>query len=110
MIGAETNAWGMNVNLGGNTNMIGREPRDGRTFETKGEDPILAGKIAAAHVKAVQDQHVIGGVKHYAFNDQETGRTESNVIIDDRGGRESDLLAFEIGVKDGGRAVGDVFL
>jgi len=102
VIGAETNAWGMNVNLGGNTNMIGREPRDGRTFETKGEDPILAGKIAAAHVKAIQDQHVIGGVKHYAFNDQETGRTESNVIIDDRGGRESDLLAFEIGVKDSG--------
>jgi beta-glucosidase len=102
VIGAETNAWGMNVNLGGNTNMIGREPRDGRTFETKGEDPILAGKIAAAHVKGVQSQHVIGGVKHFAFNDQETGRNESNVIIDDRSGRESDLLAFEIGVKDAG--------
>jgi len=100
VIGAETNAHGMNVNLGGNTNLIGREPRDGRTFETKGEDPILAGKIAAAHIKGVQDQHVIGGVKHFAFNDQETGRTLSNVIIDDRGGRESDLLAFEIGVKD----------
>jgi len=92
----------MNVNLGGNTNMIGREPRDGRVFETKGEDPILAGKFAAAEVKAVQAQHVIGCVKHFAFNDQETGRTESNVIIDDRSGRESDLLAFEIGVKDGG--------
>jgi beta-glucosidase len=102
VIGAEVNAWGMNVNLGGNTNMIGREPRDGRTFETKGEDPILAGKIAAQHVAAIQAQHVIAGVKHYAFNDQETGRTFSNVIIDDRGGRESDLLAFEIGVKDGG--------
>ena len=102
VIGAEASAYGLNVNLGGNTNMIGREPRDGRTFETKGEDPILAGKVAAAHVKGVQDQHVIGGVKHYAFNDQETGRTESNVLIDDRSGRESDLLAFEIGVKDGG--------
>ena len=102
VIGAEASAFGLNVNLGGNTNLIGREPRDGRTFETKGEDPILAGKIAAAHVMAIQDQHVIGCVKHYAFNDQETGRTESNVIIDDRGGRESDLLAFEIGVKDAG--------
>jgi len=102
VIGAEAGAFGLNVNLGGNTNLIGREPRDGRTFETKGEDPILAGKIAAAHVGAIQDQHVIGCVKHFAFNDQETGRTESNVIIDDRGGRESDLLAFEIGVKDAG--------
>jgi beta-glucosidase len=102
VIGAEASAYGLNVNLGGNTNMIGREPRDGRTFETKGEDPILAGKIAAQHVKAIQDQHVIGCVKHYAFNDQETGRTASNAIIDDRSGRESDLLAFEIGVKDSG--------
>jgi len=98
--GAESRAYGMNASTGGNSNLIGREPRDGRVFETKGEDPILAGKFAAAEMKAVQAQHVIGCVKHYAFNDQETGRTESDVIIDDRGGRESDLLAFEIGVKD----------
>ena len=102
VIGAEAAAFGLNVNLGGNTNLIGREPRDGRTFETKGEDPILAGKIAAQHIKAIQAQHVIGGVKHYAFNDEETGRTYSNVIVDDRSGRESDLLAFEIGIKDSG--------
>ncbi len=102
VIGAEVNAWGMNVNTGGNTNLAGREPRDGRTFETKGEDPILAGKIAAAHVRAAQDQHVIGCVKHFAFNDQETGRMFNNIIIDDRGGRESDLLAFEIAVNDSG--------
>ena len=102
VIGTEAHAFGLNVNLGGNTNLIGREPRDGRTFETKGEDPILAGRMAAAHVKAIQDQHVIGCVKHFAFNDQETGRSESNVTIDDRGGRESDLLAFEIAVKDSG--------
>ena len=100
VIGAETAAWGMNVNLGGNVNLIGREPRDGRTFETKGEDPILAGKITAAHIRAIQDQHVIGGAKHYALNDQETGRTFANVQIDERGARESDLLAFEIAIKD----------
>jgi beta-glucosidase len=100
VIGAETAAWGLNVNLGGNINLIGREPRDGRTFETKGEDPILAGKITAAHIRAIQDKHVIGGAKHYALNDQETGRTFANVQIDERGARESDLLAFEIAVKD----------
>jgi beta-glucosidase len=100
VIGSELRAYGMNVNLGGNINMIGREPRDGRTFETKGEDPILAGKIAAAHIEAIQAQHVIGGIKHYALNDQETGRTTANAEIDERGMRESDLLAFEIGVKD----------
>jgi len=100
VIGAEIRDYGLNVNLGGNINLTGREPRDGRTFETKGEDPILAGKIAAAHIRAVQDQHVIGGIKHFALNDQETGRTDANVQIDERGMRESDLLAFEIGVKD----------
>jgi beta-glucosidase len=100
IIGSELADYGINVNLGGNINLIGREPRDGRTFETKGEDPILAGKITAAHINAIQAQHVIGGIKHFAFNDQETGRGTVNVLIDERSGRESDLLAFEIGVKD----------
>ena len=100
VIGTELRDYGLNVNLGGNINLTGREPRDGRTFETKGEDPILAGKITAAHIRAVQDQHVVGGIKHFALNDQETGRTDANVQIDERGMRESDLLAFEIGVKD----------
>ena len=72
MIGAELRAYGINVNLGGNVNLIGREPRDGRTFETKGEDPILAGRITAAHIRAIQDQHVIAGIKHFALNDQES--------------------------------------
>jgi beta-glucosidase len=100
VIGAEASAFGINVNLGGNINLIGREPRDGRTFETKGEDPMLAGKITAAHLKAIQDQYVMAGIKHFALNDQETGRTTANVLIDDRSARESDLLAFEIGVSD----------
>ena len=100
VIGKELRAYGMNVNLGGNINLIGREPRDGRTFETKGEDPILAGKIAAQHISAIQAQHVIGGIKHFALNDQETGRTTANAIIDERGMMESDLLALEIGIAD----------
>jgi beta-glucosidase len=100
VIGAELRAYGVNVNLGGNVNLTGREPRDGRTFETKGEDPILAGKITAAHLQAIQDQYVIAGIKHFALNDQETGRDTANVMIDDRSAREIDLLAFEIGIND----------
>ena len=100
VIGGELSDFGINVNLGGNVNLTGREPRGGRTFESKGEDPILAGKITAAHLKAIQDQHVIAGIKHFAFNDQETGRFTANVAIDERSARESDLLAFEIAVKD----------
>jgi beta-glucosidase len=100
IIGSELADYGINVNLGGNINLIGREPRDGRSFETKGEDPILAGKIAAQHLMAIQAQHVMADIKHYAFNDQETDRTTANAVISDQGGRESDLLAFEIGIKD----------
>jgi beta-glucosidase len=100
VIGSDMRAYGVNVNLGGNINLIGHEPRDGRTFETKGEDPILAGRIAAAHIQGVQDQHIVGGIKHFALNDQETGRTLANTIVDERSARETDLLAFEIGVKD----------
>jgi len=100
VIGKEISAFGMNVNLGGNVNLIGREPRDGRTFETKGEDPFLAGEITAAHLRAIQDQYVIAGVKHFALNDQETARTTANAVIDERSARESDLLAFEIALKD----------
>jgi beta-glucosidase len=99
VIGTELRDFGINVNLGGNINLTGREPRDGRTFETKGEDPLLAGMITAAHLTAIQSQYVIGGIKHFSFNDQETGRPTANVMIDDRSARESDLLAFEVGVK-----------
>ena len=100
VIGRDLRAYGVNANLGGNINLIGREPRDGRTFETKGEDPILAGKITAAHLQGVQSQHILACIKHFALNDQETGRTFANAIIDERSARESDLLAFEIGIAD----------
>ena len=100
VIGKELQAFGLNVNFGGNVNLTAREPRDGRTFETKGEDPILAGRITAAHLRAIQDQHIIAGVKHFAMNDQETARTQANALIDERSARESDLLAFEIALKD----------
>src|SRR5579863_6565320 len=69
VIGTELSDYGINVNLGGNVNLVGRDPRDGRTFETKGEDPILAGKINATHIKAIQAEHIIGDIKHYSFND-----------------------------------------
>lgn len=100
VIGSDMRALDLNVNLGGNINLIGREPRDGRTFETKSEDPILAGKIAAVHIRGVQDHDILGGIKHFAINDQETGRQLANAIVDERSARESDLLAFEIGIKD----------
>jgi beta-glucosidase len=100
VIGMEESAYGINVNLGGNVNLIGREPRDGRSFETAGEDPYLAGEMTAQRLLGVQNQYVIAGVKHYAFNDQETARTQANAVIDERSARESDLLAFDVALND----------
>jgi beta-glucosidase len=100
LIGRELRAQGYNMTLGGGVN-ITREPRNGRTFEYMGEDPILAGTLVANRIKCEQAQHVIGHIKHFALNDQESGRNEVNVIIDRRSMRESDLLAFEIGIEIG---------
>lgn len=99
LIGRELRAQGYNMSLGGGVNLT-REPRNGRTFEYMGEDPILSGKLVGQVMKGLQAQHVIGDIKHYALNDQETGRNIVNVIVSKRAMRESDLLAFEIGLKD----------
>jgi beta-glucosidase len=98
VIGKDLRAQGYNMTLGGGVN-ITREPRNGRTFEYLGEDPILAGTLVGNLMKCEQAQHVIGDIKHYAVNDQETGRNEVDSIISKRAMRESDLLAFEIGVE-----------
>jgi len=100
LIGKELRDQGYNMSLGGGVN-ITREPRNGRTFEYMGEDPILGGTMVAQLIKGTQSQHVISDIKHYALNDQESGRNAVNVNIDKRSMRESDLLAFEIGVQEG---------
>ncbi|HXE33823.1 MAG TPA: glycoside hydrolase family 3 C-terminal domain-containing protein [Verrucomicrobiae bacterium] len=97
VIGKELRAQGYNMTLGGGVNVT-REPRNGRTFEYMGEDPILAGTLVGHLMKCEQAQNVIGDIKHYAVNDQESGRNEVESIIEKRALRESDLLAFEIGV------------
>jgi beta-glucosidase len=99
LIGRELRAQGFNMSLGGGINLT-REPRNGRTFEYLGEDPILAGKMVGAVMKGLQAQHVLGDIKHYALNNQESGRNAVNIHIDKRAARESDLLAFEIGLQE----------
>ncbi|HEV2271594.1 MAG TPA: glycoside hydrolase family 3 C-terminal domain-containing protein [Steroidobacteraceae bacterium] len=100
MIGAEARAYGFNVLLGPGLDLV-REVRGGRSFEYAGEDPLLAGEIAAAEIRGIQSQHVIAVAKHYALNDQETGRTVLSADISAAAARESDLLAFELAVEQG---------
>ncbi len=99
LIGRELRAQGYNMTLGGGVDLT-REPRNGRTFEYLGEDPVLAGTLVGQLMTGEQAQHVIGDIKHYAINDQETGRNIVNAVISKRAMRESDLLAFQIGIRD----------
>ena len=69
-MGAEFAGKGVNVALGPTTNLV-RDPRWGRTYETYGEDPYLAGQITSAEVDGLQSQDVMAMVKHVAAYDQE---------------------------------------
>ncbi len=100
MIGRELRAQGYNMTLGGGVNLT-REPRDARTFEYEGEDPLLAGTMVGNLIKGVQSTHVLGDIKHFAMNDQESGRHAVSSNITERAMRETDLLAFQLGIAIG---------
>jgi len=100
MIGSEARASGFNVMLAGGVNLV-RDPGNGRNFEYGGEDPLLAGSMVGALVRGIQSNHIVATVKHYALNDQETGRDRVNVSIDEAAARMSDLLAFQIAIEQG---------
>ena len=97
LIGQELRAQGFNMTLGGGVDLA-REPRNGRSFEYAGEDPLLAGTVVGNLMKCEQAQHVVGDIKHYVMNDQETGRFFMNSVISKRAMQESDLLAFHIAI------------
>lgn len=98
VIGRELRETGYNMSIGGGVDLA-RDPRNGRNFEYAGEDPLLAGTMVGNIAKGVQSNQVMGDIKHYAFNDQETGRTIYNAEITQRAARESDLLAFQIAIQ-----------
>src|SRR6185437_6386266 len=100
MIAVEARASGFNVLLGPGVDLV-REPRGGRNFEYAAEDPLLAGTIAAAEIRGIQSQHVIAVLKHFALNDQETGRMVFSADIAEAAARQSDLLAFELAIEQG---------
>jgi beta-glucosidase len=97
VIGKELRAQGFNMTLGGGVDLA-REPRNGRNFEYAGEDPLLAGTLVGSLMKCEQEQHVVGDIKHYVMNDQETGRFFVSSILSKRAMQESDLLAFHIAI------------
>jgi beta-glucosidase len=100
-LGQEAKAKGRHMLLGPCVN-IHRQPFGGRNFESFGEDPFLAARMAASYVKGVQTEKVVATTKHYACNNQETERDFTNVTVSERALREIYLPAFEAAVKEGG--------
>lgn len=79
---------------------IHRSPLCGRNFEYYSEDPYLTGKLASAMVRGIQSNHIGASVKHFALNNKETNRKNSDSRASERAMREIYLKAFEMIVKD----------
>lgn len=81
---------------------IHRNPLNGRNFEYFSEDPLLTGNMASAVLRGIAEGGASGTVKHFACNNQETGRTLVDSVVSERAVREIYLRGFEIAVKEGG--------
>ena len=78
---------------------IHRNPLCGRNFEYYSEDPLVAGLMGGGMVRGIQSQRMSACVKHFALNNKETNRKESDSRVSERAAREIYLKAFEIIVK-----------
>jgi beta-glucosidase len=101
MVGLELRRNKVDTILGPGMN-IHRNPLNGRNFEYFSEDPYLTGKMAVAELRGIHRWGTTGTIKHFAANNQEFKRTETDSIVSERALREIYLKGFEMAVKEGG--------
>lgn len=100
-LGAEAEAYGIDVLLGTPNINIHRDPLGGRVFEGYSEDPCLVSSLAPELVKGVQEYSVSANVKHFAANNQEKNRVGINEIISNRALEEIYFPGFKACVTEG---------
>ena len=79
-----------------------RDPRNGRSPESSGEDPYLSAKITTSLIKGIQEVGVIATAKHFNLVNKQNIRHTSNIIIDQRTLIEHYGLNFRSAVQEGG--------
>ncbi len=95
LIGRELRDQGYSMSLGGGVNLPASRAMAARS-SIRAKTPCSPVRWSGNSPKACSPQHIIGDLKHYALNDQESGRNAVNANIDKRSMRETDLRAFEI--------------
>lgn len=79
---------------------IHRSPLCGRNFEYFSEDPLVSGKMAAAMVRGIESRNIVAVPKHFACNNKEDNRFDSDSVVSERAIREIYIKGFEICVKE----------